>query len=147
MPLMANADFRPTDITTYIPISILAAGAALPISTAGGVRFFQTSVPTKILAMRVVTGSAAPTGITYTAASDVRPMDATVTPVTTLNNVLATTSVVSVANSTVNVPIDTFGTDTLPATLPAGTYVGFNHTSVATAASSICGVLLTYRLV
>ena len=153
MALMASADFRSTDITTYIPISILAAGASLPISTAGAVRCWQAPANCKILAMRVITGSVAVTGVTYTAAYDTQAFSASVLPTTTLLNVLATTAVTAVASTSNSCPIDVVTPtspmtgDNLPPTIPAGSVVGFNHTSVATAASSICGVQITYRFV
>jgi len=154
MALMASADFRSTDITTYIPISILAAGISLPLTTAGGVKVWQAPAACKILAMKVVSGTATVGGVTYTAAYDTSSLTGTtVLPTTTLGNVLATTAVTAVA-STVNVcPIDVVTPtspmtgDNLPPTIPAGSMVGFNFPSTATNASSICGVQITYRFV
>jgi hypothetical protein len=148
MALMASADFRGTDITTYIPITTLAAGIALPLSTAGGVKVWQAPAACKILAMKVVSGTATVGGVTYTAAYDTASLTGTtVLPTTALSTALATTAVTAVA-STVNVcPIDVSALDNLPPTIPAGSMVGFNIPSTATNASSVCGVQITYRFV
>jgi len=149
MALIANTDFRSTDITTYIPLSPLAAGITILAGATSGIRVFQASAPCKILAMKIVCGSGTVGGTaTYTAAYDPRPIDGTVVPTTVLNTVLATTSsALPVLSTTVAVPIDVATTDNLPPTIPAGSYVGFNNNSVATNHSTVCGVLLTYRYI
>jgi hypothetical protein len=98
MALVSSTEIRPTDITTFIEFSPLAAGVTMPTSTAAGFRCFYTSRPTKIMAMSVVSGNVTVGGVTYTAAYDVRAIDGTVTPVTTLNTALATTAVTAVAS-------------------------------------------------
>jgi hypothetical protein len=145
MALVSSTEIRPTDITTFVEFSPLAAGVTMPLSTAAGFRCFYTSRPTKIMAMSVVSGSATVGGVTYTAAYDVRAIDGTVTPVTVLNTVLATTAVTAVASKANVCPIDAQDSDSLPPTIPAGAWVGFNIPSTATNASSVCGVLITYR--
>ena len=147
MPLMASADFRGTDITTYIPLSPLAAGITILAGATSGIRVFQTSAPCKILSMKIVCGSGTVgSGANYTAAYDPRPIDGTVVPTTVLNTVLATTSsALPVLSTTVSCPIDVATTDNLPPTIPAGAYVGFNNNSIGTNHSTVCGVLLTYR--
>ena len=146
MALVSSTEIRPTDITTFVEFSPLAAGVTLPTSTAAGFRCFYTSRPTKIMAMSVVSGSATVGGVTYTAAYDVRAIDgSTVTPVTTLNTALASTAVTAVASKENVCPIDAQSSDSLPPTIPAGAWVGFNIPSTSTNASSVCGVLITYR--
>jgi hypothetical protein len=145
MPTIASTDFRGTDITEYIPINMLAAGTVIPLTTAGAYRVFQTTAPCKILALKVITGSTAVGTVTFTAGYDVRAMDGTVLPTTVLNTTLGAASATAVASSTVSCPIDVATTDNLPPTIPAGAYVGFNHSSSGTAAGGVCGVLLTFR--
>lgn len=145
MALVSSTEIRPTDITTFVEFSPLAAGVTLPTSTAAGFRCFYTSRPTKIMAMSVVSGSVTVGGVTYTAAYDTRAIDGTVTPVTVLNTVLASTAVTAVASKANVCPIDAQDSDSLPPTIPAGAWVGFNIPSTATNASSVCGVLITYR--
>jgi hypothetical protein len=145
MALVSSTEIRPTDITTFVEFSPLAAGVTLPTSTAAGFRCFYTTRPTKIMAMSVVSGNVTVGGVTYTAAYDVRAIDGTVTPVTTLNTALATTAVTAVASKANVCPIDAQDSDALPPTIPAGAWVGFNIPSTATNASSVCGVLITYR--
>jgi len=145
MALVSSTELRPTDITTYVDFSPLAAGVTLPTGTAAGFRCFYTNRPTKIMAMSVISGSVTVGGVTYTAAYDGRFIDGTVTPVTVLNTVLATTAVTAVASKANACPIDAQDSDSLPPTIPAGVWVGFNIPSTATNASSVCGVLITYR--
>ena len=145
MATIASTDFRGTDITEYIPLNMLAAGTVIPASTAGAYRVFQTTAPCKILALKVVAGSTAVGTVTYTAGYDVRAVDGTVLPATVLNTTLGSASAAAVASTTVSCPIDVATTDNLPPTIPAGAYVGFNHSSSATNASGVCGVLITYR--
>ena len=97
------------------------------------------------MAMSVVSGSVTVGGVTYTAGYDARTIDGTVTPVTVLNTALATTAVTAVASKANVCPIDAQDSDGLPPTIPAGAWVGFNIPSTATNASSVCGVLITYR--
>ena len=145
MALVSSTEIRPTDITTFVEFSPLAAGVTLPTSTAAGFRCFYTGThPVKIMAMSVVTGSVTVGGVTFTAAFDSRVIDGTVTPVTVLNTVLATTAVTAVASKENVCPIDA-GSDGLSVTVPANTWVGFNIPSTATNAGSVCGVLITYR--
>ena len=145
MAVIAATEFRPTDTTVYVEFSPLAAGDALPLSTAAGIRAFYCSVPTKILAVNVITGSATVGGVTFTAAYDTRLPNGTVTPVTVLANTLGLTAVTAVASTTNACPIEASSYDNLPPTIPAGSWVGFNIPSTATNAGSVCGVLITYR--
>ena len=151
MATIASTDFRGTDITEYIPLNMLAVGTVIPASTAGAYRVFQTTASCKILALKVVTGSTAVGTVTYTAGYDVRAVDGTVLPTTVLNTTLGSASAAAVASTTVSCPIDVVTPtspmtgDNLPPTIPAGAYVGFNHSSSATNASGVCGVLITYR--
>jgi hypothetical protein len=145
MALVSSIELRPTDITTYVDFSPLGSGITLPTNTASGFRCFYTTRPTKIMAMSVISGSVIVGGVTYTAAYDGRVIDGTVTPVTVLNTVLATTAVTAVASKANVCPIDAQDSDSLPPTIPAGVWVGFNIPSTASNASSVCGVLITYR--
>ena len=145
MALIASTDFRGTDITEYIPLNMLAVGTVIPAATAGAYRVFQTTAPCKILALKVVTGSTAVGTVTYTAGYDVRAVDGTVLPATVLNTTLGAASAAAVASTTVSCPIDVTTTDNLPPTIPAGAYVGFNHSSSASSAGGVCGVIITFR--
>ena len=145
MATIASTDFRGTDITEYIPLNMLAVGTVIPVATAGAYRVFQTTAPCKILALKVVTGSTTVGTVTFTAGYDVRAVDGTVLPVSVLNTTLGAASAAAVASSTVSCPIDVATTDNLPPTIPAGAYVGFNHSSSASNAGGVCGVLITFR--
>lgn len=145
MPTIASTDFRGTDITEYIPLNMLAVGTVIPVATAGAYRVFQANAPCKILALKVVTGSTAVGTVTFTAGYDVRAVDGTVLPVSVLNTTLGAASAAAVASTTVSCPIDVTATDNLPPTIPAGAYVGFNHSSSASSAGGVCGVIITFR--